>query len=85
MPTHVNDIRELTTTTSGGLGFAHAKKVADQLEYSDDCRFAAHFALMGISSIWLADASLIKLANVAGKVLKVVRLIRTQEVARKVA
>jgi hypothetical protein len=54
MPTHVNDIRELTTTTSGGLGFAHAKKVADQLEYSDDCRFAAHFALTGLSSIWLA-------------------------------
>ena len=85
MPTNVNGIREMATRTSGGQGLTHTKKLVDQLEYSDDCRVAAHFARMAVSSIWMDDTSLVKLASVARKLLKVVRLVRSQDVARKAA
>jgi hypothetical protein len=85
MPTNVNDIRELVTRTSDGLRLAHAKELGDQLEYSDDCLVASRFAFVGVSAIWLNDASLPTLVNVAGKLLKVVRLTHTQDAARKAA
>ena len=85
MPTKVNDIRGLATRTSGGRRLAHAKKISDQIEYSDNLNVAAHFALTGLSALWLTDRSLGKVVDVAGKLLKVVRFTRYEDVARKAA
>ncbi len=85
MPDNVNHIRKSVTRTSDGLGLGNAKSLGDQLEYSDDCRVAARFAFVGVSAIWLNDASLVRFVNATGKLLKVVRLSRTQDAARKAA
>jgi hypothetical protein len=84
MPTKVNDIRGLATRTSGGRELA-AKKMSDQIEYSDNLNVAAHFALTGLSALWLTDRSLGKVVDVAGKLLKMVRFTRYEDVARKAA
>jgi hypothetical protein len=74
----------LATRTSGGRELA-AKKMSDQIEYSDNLNVAAHFALTGLSALWLTDRSLGKVVDVAGKLLKVVRFTRYEDVARKAA
>jgi hypothetical protein len=56
MLTNINDIRRLATRTSGGRRLAHAKKMSDQLGYSDNLSVAAHFALTGLSAVWLFGA-----------------------------
>ena len=77
MPTNVNHIRKSVTRTSDGLRLAHAKE--------DDCCVASRFAFVGVSAIWLNDASLVRLVNVAGKLLRVVLPTRTQAAARNSA
>jgi hypothetical protein len=81
----MNDLRELVTRTLDRLGFGNAKSFGEQLVCYNNCRVGVRFAFEGVSAIWLSDASLVRFVDDAGNLLKVVRLIPSQDVARKAA
>ena len=97
MPTHafqkcqstaaaeMNDLRELVTGTLCLLGFGKAKSLGEQLVCFENRRVGVRFAFEGVSAIWLNDASIVRFVDDAGRVLKVVRFTRSEDVARKAA
>jgi hypothetical protein len=81
----MNDIRELVMRTLCLLGLGNAKSLGEQLVCLDNSQVGVRFAFEGVSAIWLNDAGIIRFVDDAGKMLKVVRLVRSQDVARKAA
>ncbi len=82
----MNDIRELVMRSLALLGLGNAKSLGEQLVCLDNSQVGVRFAFEGVSAIWLNNAGTIRFVNDAGKLLKVVRLIRSQQdVARKAA
>jgi hypothetical protein len=81
----MNDVREFVMNTLCLLGFGKAKSLGEQLVCLDNSYVGVRFTFEGVSAIWLNDASIVRFVDDAGKVLKVVRFTRSQDVTKKAA
>jgi hypothetical protein len=81
----MNDIRELVMRTLCLLGLGNAKSLGEQLVCLDNSHVGVRFAFEGVSAIWLNDADIVRFVDDNGKLLKVVRLTSSWDVARKAA
>ena len=81
----MDNIRELVLKTLSLLGLGNAKSLGEQLVCLRNSRVGVRYAFEGVSAIWLNGADIVTFVDDKGKLLKVVRLVRSPDIARKAA
>jgi hypothetical protein len=81
----VSEVRELITTTLHDLGLGDAKPAGEHLLIKDQFYLGCRFDFEGASAIWLENSAQVRFFSDTGKLLKVIRVSQTDEVAKQVA